>query len=250
MSLLDRFEQRIDSLVNGAFAKAFRAEVQPVEIAAALEREISDRAAVVSRDRTVVPNSFVVDLAQVDHERLSVHDSTLRAELADLVRQYCDEQNYALPGPVEITFTEDDELDTGVFRVRSLTKAAVVAMNQPVRPAWEQPAAAEPAPGLTHSRTVQIKGTDLNPRLVIDGRNYPLTQPTTRIGRGTDVDIRIDDPGVSRHHAEITLGTDFTLRDLDSTNGTYVDGIAVKVTALYDGAEVRLGTTVVEFRSS
>ena len=245
MSLLDRFEQRIDSLVNGAFAKAFKAEVQPVEIAAALEREISDRAAVVSRERTVVPNSFTVDLALVDFERLSVHDSTLRSELADLVREFCDEQGYSLPGPVEVAFTEDDELDTGVFRVRSQTKAAVVITNNgPGR------VAAPDSPALTHARTVQVKGTDPNPRLVIDGRSYPLLQLTTRIGRGTDVDIRIDDPGVSRHHAEITLGTDVTLRDLDSTNGTYVDGVAVRVTALYDGAEVRLGTTVVEFRSS
>jgi hypothetical protein len=86
MSLLDRFEQRLDRLVNGAFAKAFPSEVQPVEIAAALEREISDRAAVVSRERTVVPNAFTVDLAPVDHERLSGYAAVLSGELADLVR--------------------------------------------------------------------------------------------------------------------------------------------------------------------
>lgn len=242
MSLLDRFEQRVDQLVNGAFARAFRAEVQPVEIAAALEREISDRAAVISRDRTVVPNSFLVDLAPEDYERLSVHESTLRGELADLVRDFCEQQGYSLPGPAAVAFAEDDELDTGVFRVRSETKAAVIVAN----PGGVRFVDSGPV----QTRTVHIRGTDLQPRLVIDGRSYPLTQPTVRIGRGSDVDIRIDDPGVSRHHAEISLGTDVTLRDLDSTNGTYVDGVAVRVTTLYDGAEVRLGTTVVEFRSS
>lgn len=251
MSLLDRFEQRIDRLVNGAFAKAFEAEVQPVEIAAALEREASDRAAVVSRDRTVVPNSFIVDLAPVDFERLSVHGQTLCDELADLVRQYCEEQHYTLPGPPEVEFTEDDELDTGVFRVRSRTRAAVVMAHPESAPqaAVRPPATTHAASTHAGTGTVIVHSVEHRPRLVIAGRNYPLTQPTTRIGRGTDVDIRIDDPGVSRHHAEISLGDEVTLRDLGSTNGTYVDGEAVRVTTLYDGAEVRLGTTVLEFRT-
>ena len=61
VGLLDRFEQRLDRMVNGAFARAFKAEVQPVEIAAALQREMTDHAAVVSRGLTVVPNVYSVD---------------------------------------------------------------------------------------------------------------------------------------------------------------------------------------------
>jgi len=243
LNLLDRFEQRIDQLVNGAFARAFRAEVQPVEIAAALEREIGDRVAVVSRERTVVPNVFVVELAPVDHERLGVYQSTLCGELADLVREYCTEQNYSLTGPVEVIFSLDEELDTGVFRVRSEARAGVVSVVEPM----EQPPiqVGGTHTGGTHTSTAP----PVQPRLVIAGKSYPLNIAVTRIGRGTDVDIRIDDPGVSRHHAEITMGADVTLRDLDSTNGTYLDGVAVRVTTLYDGAEVRLGTTVLEYRS-
>ena len=236
MSLLDRFEQRLDRLVNGAFAKAFPSEVQPVEIAAALEREISDRAAVVSRERTVVPNAFTIDLAPIDHERLSGYAAVLSGELADLVRAYCEEQGYDQTGPVEIVFTRDDELDTGIFRIRSESKAAVVATPMV-------------ASGKTHAAGPAPHQPAASPYLVISGKSYSLSQAVTRIGRGTDVDIRIDDPGVSRHHAEITLGADVTLRDLDSTNGTYIDGVAVRVTTLYDGASVRLGTTVFEFRS-
>ena len=71
----------------------------------------------------------------------------------------------------------------------------------------------------------------------------------TRLGRGTDVDIRIDDPGVSRHHAEITLGTDVTIRDLGSTNGTLVNGRMVGTQILIDGARVQLGSTTLTYRA-
>ncbi|MEO9221346.1 MAG: DUF3662 domain-containing protein [Mycobacteriaceae bacterium] len=91
MGLLDRFEQRLDRLVNGAFAKAFKAEVQPVELAAALQREMDDRAAVVSRGRTLAPNAFDVDLSAHDYDRLSVYAQTLAGELADLASEYATE---------------------------------------------------------------------------------------------------------------------------------------------------------------
>ena len=65
----------------------------------------------------------------------------------------------------------------------------------------------------------------------------------TRIGRGTDVDLRVDDPGVSRHHVEILLGREVVLRDLGSTNGTYLNGDRVDETVLHDGAGVQGGGT-------
>ena len=86
MGVLDNFEKKLDRMVNGAFAKAFKSEVQPVEIAAGLQRELDDRATVVSRARTVVPNVFVVELSPTDHERLSAYENTVAAELGGLVR--------------------------------------------------------------------------------------------------------------------------------------------------------------------
>ena len=88
MGMLDNFEKKLDRMVNGAFAKAFKSEVQPVEIAAGLQRELDDRATVVSRARTVVPNRFVVELSTADFERLSAYESTVNDELAGLVREY------------------------------------------------------------------------------------------------------------------------------------------------------------------
>ena len=83
--MLDSFEKKLDRMVNGAFAKAFKSEVQPVEVAAGLQRELDDRATIVSRARTVVPNSFVVELATADFERLSAFEATVSEELAGLV---------------------------------------------------------------------------------------------------------------------------------------------------------------------
>lgn len=230
MGLLDRFEQRLDRMVNGAFAKAFKAEVQPVEIASALQREMDDRAAVVSRGRTVAPNSFEVELAPHDFERLSVYAQTLAGELAGMVSEYAGEQRYALPGAVHVSLGRDDELDTGIFRVRSEAKADV--RENPASP----PPAAPPS-GAGH------------PRLVAQDVAHALTRPVTRIGRGSDVDLRVEDAGVSRAHAEVLLGREVLLRDLGSTNGTYVNGVQVGEAVLHDGDVVRLGGTALTFRS-
>jgi Protein of unknown function (DUF3662)/FHA domain len=231
VGLLDRFEQRLDRMVNGAFARAFKAEVQPVEIASALAREMDDRAAVVSRGRTVVPNVFVVDLSPHDHERLSVYASTLTEELAGVVREHAEEQRYTFLGGTEVTLARDDALETGLFRVHSEAKAGVASQA----PSGRAPAMPPSDAG--------------HPRLVADDTAHPLTRAVTRIGRGSDVDIRVDDPGVSRHHAEILLGREVVLRDLGSTNGTYVDGVQVGEIVLRDGSVVQLGGTRLTFKA-
>ncbi len=223
MGLLDRFEQRVDRMVNGAFAKAFKAEVQPVEVAAALQREIDDRAAVVARGRTVVPNVFAVSLSPVDYDRLAVYAEPLQAELAGMAREYAEEQRYAFLGPVDVSLHLDDQLETGLFRIHSEARAAVAT-----------------TPG-------GVAAT--SPRLVAAGGEYPLNHGVTRLGRGADTDIRIEDPGVSRHHADVIVGNDVVVRDLGSTNGTYVDGVQISETPLRDGATIKIGSTSLTYRS-
>jgi hypothetical protein len=224
MGMLDNFEKKLDRMVNGAFAKAFKSEVQPVEIAAGLQRELDDRATVVSRARTVVPNRFVVELSTADFERMSAFESTVNDELASLAREYAQQQRYTFVGPAEVTLAEDATLGTGVFRIRSEVR---------------------PGPHSESAVPVDVSG---EPHLEVDGITYPLGA-VTRLGRGTDVDIRIDDPGVSRHHAEITLGTDVMLRDLGSTTGTLVNGRMVSTGVLVDGSLIQLGTTTLTYRA-
>lgn len=224
MGLLDKFEQRINKTVNGAFAKAFKSEVQPVELASAIQHEMDDRAAIVSRGRTVVPNAFTVALAPDDFDRLTVYAEPLQAELAGLARDYAEQQQYSFLGPVTVHLELDPELTTGINRVMSEAKTPVSAKNT--------------------SAT-----SDFEPRLVAAGGEYPLGRGTTRIGRGADADIRIDDSGVSRHHVDIVVGRTTTIRDLGSTNGTYVDGQRITELPLRDGATIRVGSTTLTYRS-
>ena len=121
MGVLDRFEKGIERAVNGAFAKAFRSEVQPVEIASALRRECDDKATIVGRDHTLAPNSFVVELGVADHERLAEIEEALASELGAVISDHASQQRYSLAGPVSIAFEQAEDLDTGLFRVRSRT---------------------------------------------------------------------------------------------------------------------------------
>jgi hypothetical protein len=231
VGLLERFEDSLDRLVNGAFARAFKAEVQPVEIAAAIQREIDDRSVVIDRQRTACPNVFQVELSGHDFERLATYQGALQSELAILVSDYAAQQRYTLLGSAQVTLDEDDELETGIFRVRSEARAQIAtsADGEPVDPS-----------GITVGQ----------PRLESGGVAYPLVRAVTRLGRGSDSDIRIDDPGASRTHCELVLGDPVILRDLDSTNGTLVDGVSITEVEVPDGTEIQVGTTILVFRNS
>ena len=236
MGVLQRFERRVEQLVNGAFARAFKAEVEPVEIASALQRECDDRAAIVSRGRTMVPNAFVVELGTSDYQRLTVYSEPLGAELADMVAEHATEQHYSFVGPVTVAFEEADDLDTGMFRVRS---KAVAAPNQ---------AATRPATPSPERQVLSHRGAA--PYLEVNGTRVPLITSRTVIGRAPGADVRIDDPGISRQHAEVRV-TDgrATIVDLGSTNGVLVDGRRSPSFELYDGVRLQLGSTTVVYRS-
>ncbi len=220
MQLLDRFEQRIDQLVNGAFARAFKAEVQPVEIAAALQRELDDHAVALDGDHNSVPNLFIVDLSSRDFERLMAFEAPLRAELGEVVAACSNEKQYLQVGEPVVRFMEDPSLTTGLFRIRAEAREDAAAESQ-------------------------RKG----PHLIVNGFIHPLTRHTTRIGRGTDVDIRIDDAGVSRHHAEILLSSPIMIRDLGSTNGTWVEKQRITEHPLEIDTAITIGPATIEFRA-
>lgn len=122
MGVLDRFERGIDRVVNGAFARAFRSQVEPVELASALRREADNRAAVVSRGRTLTANAYAVELSAADHERLGPISAELRQDLRQVVGDHAIEQGYSFVGPVNVTFEVADDLDTGMYRVRASTR--------------------------------------------------------------------------------------------------------------------------------
>ncbi|WP_203338213.1 FhaA domain-containing protein [Nocardioides limicola] len=232
MNALSNFERRLEQFISGMFARAFRSAVQPVEIGAALQREVDNKAQILSRNRRLVPNDFHVELSPGDLERLQEYDATMVAELTETLREHAEHQSYVFPGPVRITLEQAEDLTTGRFRVRSQAQAAVSGLD-------------------TDTTVRRAKAL-----LEINGTRHALHEPTTVVGRGTDADIRINDPGVSRRHIEFTVirrrglggmvgfgGMRVEVRDLGSTNGMLVNDEKLVEAPLEHGSVVRIGTT-------
>lgn len=121
MSLFERMERKLERTVNGVFARAFRSEVQPLELASAVRRAMDDRATMLGRGRTIVPNLFTVELSETDYARLTEFDQELENELVSAAEEHAESQRYQPGGPLQVIFHEDDALETGVFRVRPAT---------------------------------------------------------------------------------------------------------------------------------
>nr|BFE85081.1 hypothetical protein GCM10020093_076820 [Planobispora longispora] len=142
MGVLQRFERRLEGLVEGAFARAFKSDLQPVEVASAVQREMDERAAIVAQGRTLVPNDFVVELSTTDSERLEVYADSISQELANLAREYAKEQGYSFVGPVRVRFETAADLAVGLFRIRSgVIRGATVEQDEIRRPRPTSPRA-------------------------------------------------------------------------------------------------------------
>lgn len=257
MGVVQRFERRLGGIVEGAFAKVFKGEVQPVEVAQALQRETDDRRTVVGDGKVLVPNDFVVELGPHDHQRLSPWSNALGKELAAMVREHAAEQGYSFVGPVTVALEETPGVDTGVFRVRSGVSAGDVVDGGVLTKAGS---GANPEPSET-GPTDALRG---RPRLVFsaDGkaqadspeargeeRAYFLTHAVTVLGRGPDCDLQLTDPGVSRRHAELRVENDAViLIDLGSTNGIRVNDVAVGRRQLSPADRIQLGSTTLVYQ--
>lgn len=216
MGLLDNFEKGLERAVNGAFAKTFRSGLQPVEITAALKREIDTKAAVVSRDRVLVPNTFTVRMAPEDYERMSRLGPTLIDELVDLVQKHAASQRFQFAGGISIALQPDDGLAVGMVQVDSANTKGNVA--------W-------------------------TPVLDVNGRRYPILKGRTVIGRGSEADVTLDDTGASRRHAEVQWdGSRARVRDLGSTNGTQLNGSPVSEAVLEPDSVITIGRSRIVFR--
>jgi hypothetical protein len=297
VGVFDKLERGLERAVKQPFARVFKAEVQPVEIASAMRGAMDDRAAVLGPGRTMVPNVFTIELADSDYERLSSYSTALTDELVAAAEDHADAQRYVAPGPFSVRLVSGADLETGIFRVRPAAKdgrsggaagsARDYAQAQPRpdvrpevrpdedrdaayrRPEPRRPAAPAPAPerdvraepGEPHTRAfapdapaARARGSrGPRPVLDVDGRPMPLTAAVTTLGRDADVTVVLDDPGVSRRHAEVRITHDgphlqVILRDLGSTNGTYLNGEKVGSEVLRDGDRVTMGRTHLTFR--
>lgn len=257
MGIINRVEHGLAKAVHGAFAKAFKSEVQPVEIASAIRRAMDDRAALLGHGRAMVPNVYTIELSQTDFDRLGDYEDDLSDDLVAAAQEHADSQGYQPGGPLDVQLIEGEDLETGVFRVRPSTvkhagraagDAAPAAAARPhtsTGTAVDEPAVQRPAPRSNPSA---------RPWLDIAGDRYPLLGSLTTLGRDESADIVVDDPGVSRRHSEIRVTTDgphlvTSIRDLNSTNGTFVNGERISSQRLQDGDRLTIGRTTATFRA-
>ena len=290
MGLFDRVERGLERAVHGVFAKAFKAEVQPVEIASAMRRAMDDRAAVIGHGRTFVPNLFAVELAPTDYERLMGFSDMLTDELVASAQEHAESQRYQPGGPIQVSFVSNEDLETGVFRVRPSTAKGVPPVVPTAAPA-APPEAPASAPVASPSPTSDPSGAEpasahdwawtpaagaagggaapparepvapsaarthpaQRPWLEIDGDRYPLLSAITVLGRDNTADVILDDPGISRRHTEIRVTSDgphlvASIRDLGSTNGTFVNGERIASQHLADGDRISVGRTSLTYR--
>lgn len=282
MGVLKKFEQRLEGFVNGTFAKVFKSEVQPVEIAGALQRECDNNATIWNRERTVVPNDFVVELSASDFDRLSPYAQQLGDELASMVRDYAKQQRYTFMGTIKVHLERAEDLDTGLYRVRSSTLASSESrfqqgpaqpfpaspmspspssqaspLSPSQRPVTAPPMPAGPPPGPGGASVTRLPGTGPAPGsgvtrrwIEINGTRHQLARSALVLGRSTEADVRVDDPGVSRRHCEIRVGSPSVIQDLGSTNGIVVDGQHTQRASLRDGSRIVMGSTTIVYRQA
>jgi hypothetical protein len=227
MGIFARFEKKVEGAVSGVFARAFKGDVQPVEIAARLQRELDAEAKLMSRNKRLVPNDFTVQLSQHDHDKLAPYASTLNAELATELRNHAREMGYMFNGPIKIEYELDSSLPTGRFTVSSQAVAGIT-------------------PRAGRASETAISRAPLV--LEVNGTRHPLQPPGLVIGRGSDADLRINDPGISRRHAQIRVSAagpqlNIDIVDLGSTNGIMVNGQRVQQSALHEGSRIEIGST-------
>jgi Protein of unknown function (DUF3662)/FHA domain len=216
---LNQFEQRLERLVEGVFAKTFRSGLKPVELARRLTREM-DLHRVVGVSGLIAPNRFDIAISPSDYEQFESYAEALTRELSDAVRAHAREETYAFVGPVHVEINADEGVGVGEFLVAS----EIVE-----------------APG----------GAAVGSLSLTDGTRIGIGEEPVTIGRLPECDVILGDPNVSRRHAEIRRqGTGFVVVDLGSTNGTRVNGAGVKERRLNDGEEITVGGTKIRFEAS
>jgi hypothetical protein len=266
MSVLRSLESKIAGLVEGAFGRAFRSEVRPVEIARRLSREMDEHRS-VSLSRTYVPNEYAVYLSARDHERFAGYEEALAHELAGYLLEHARRERFSLLSRPTIRFRVDERLGLGEFGIaaRAAQPPAGGAREDADREDADQ-GAGEPAPDaapvdghtMVYSSARRLRRPSAKPsppplaasvRLVVDGRRMRVGPGGVVIGRSRECDIVLSDANVSRRHAEVRPGdAGWTVADLGSTNGVRLNGQQIEHTATLSSGDVLvLGTAELRF---
>jgi hypothetical protein len=253
MTILRSIEHKIEALFEGLFGRAFRAHVQPVELARKLAKEMDDHRT-VSVSRVYVPNEYTVYLAPADREQFATYEASLLEELQTYLGEHARREDYALLTAPRVLMETDADLAVGEFGIAT-------RMAQPDRraPREDEPAAQaqpghtmiyRPSAGATEAVAPEDLGMERERvSLSWNGERREVDKRKLLIGRSKDCDIQLSDANVSRRHAELRQeGASFWIVDLDSTNGVEINGRRLKRAKLEDGDRLLLGATEIIFR--
>ncbi len=217
MGILDKIENGLERVVNGAFAKTFRSGVQPVEITAAIRTEMDTKATAISRDRVIAPSRFRIELSESDYNRIIGMGSGIIDEISDLALKYAHSQEYKLASSVQIQLAPNNTLSSGMLNITSNPIAGKVSLSAFV---------------------------------VFNGKRHQIGERTV-LGRDATADIPLNDPAASRNHLQLSWdGKNIFASDLGSTNGTKLDGKRIQNVTVDAGDELVIGKTVLAFRIS
>ena len=212
MGFLDKAEARIEGAIVSMFSKLSKRQLQPIEISQAVKNAMDVAATSTGKDRTLVPHRYLIKLSAQDKENLS--DQLLRA-ISSEVANYAGEQSYQLTGDLELKISADSGVQKGRIQVGSAAVGSLVS--------WK-------------------------PIISYGSERRELSSGTTTFGRDDSADVAIDDRGLSRVHFEIAFNGDIAaIRDLQSTNGTFVDGMRVQEVVLRSGSKISAGRTEFDF---
>ena len=252
MSVLRAIESKLESLFEGVFGRAFRTNVQPVELARKLVKEMDDHKN-VSVSRVYVPNEYTVYLSPGDREQFASYEQQLAGELSDYLAEHARREGYALLTPPKVQLQTDADLDVGVFGIatRMMQSADPPAAAPPSEPEPSHTMIYKPAalPQPTEAASPVELGVEREVAILSwDGERHELAKRRVVLGRSKDADLQVADPNVSRRHAELRQeGATYWLIDLDSTNGVEVEGKRVKRLKLEDGTRFTIGSTEIAF---
>jgi hypothetical protein len=255
LTVLRAIEQKIEGLFEGVFGRAFRAHVQPVELARKLAKEMDDHRT-VSVSRVYVPNEYTVYLAPPDRDQFEGYEEALLGELQDYLGQHARREEYELLSPPTVSMETDADLSIGEFGI-----ATRMVQREPRKAEPGEPKS-QPAPGATMIYRPEPEPEPVpepEPEPVVPAAKpamlragaaeYPLERGKLVIGRSRECDVRLADPNVSRKHAEVRReGSNFYVVDLESTNGTEVNGRRARRARLEDGDTILLGSTELVFQ--
>jgi hypothetical protein len=247
LTVLRTIEQKIEGLFEGIFGRAFRTNVQPVELARKLVQEMDDHRT-VSVSRIYVPNEYTIYLSPQDREQFEGYESSLQNELQEYLSEHARREGYVLLTPPTVALETDADLTIGEFGIATRMAQGRGAADQP-----------QPAPQLEAGATMVYKPRTPHPAdgpppdvalaqevvtLTVDGKRHEVDKRRVVIGRSKECDIQLSDPNASRRHAELRQeGSAYWLVDLDSTNGSAVNGHRTARAKLESGDTITIGST-------